>query len=336
MTEKKLTTAFVKGKASALLEEGLSERHVSRRLGIPRKTIALWRANAFRLCRNVGSGRKRKTCSRSDRLILRRVKEDPTLSSREVRNSLPEPTISARTVRRRLREGNFKSRKRPSTLELTDRHKRARLDWAMRHCHWRSQWDRVVWTDEASVCLRARDGRLRVWMKSGDKLPEHLALPVNQGGGRLLIWAAVWMNGRSELHIQTENMNSDGYVNVLERHILPLSFQLGDPFTDWMLMDDNATCHRSSLTNSFKSQAGIRTLKWPARSPDLNPIENVWSLLKRAVRRSVRPGDDLSRLEAILRQEWDRLDQATINRLIQSMPSRVRLVIEGSGETTKY
>ena len=125
MTEKKLTTAFVKGKASALLEEGLSERHVSRRLGIPRKTIALWRANAFRLCRNVGSGRKRKTCSRSDRLILRRVKEDPTLSSREVRNSLPEPTISARTVRRRLREGNFKSRKRPSTLELTDRQARA-------------------------------------------------------------------------------------------------------------------------------------------------------------------------------------------------------------------
>lgn len=98
----------------------------------------------------------------------------------------------------------------------------------------------------------------------------------------------------------------------------------------------NDTCHRNSLTNSFKSQAGIRTLKWPARSPDLNPIENVWSLLKRAVRRSVRPGDDLSRLEAILRQEWDRLDQATINRLIQSMPSRVRLVIEGSGETTKY
>ena len=173
-------------------------------------------------------------------------------------------------------------------------------------------------------------------MKSGEKIPNHLAMPVNQGGGRLLIWGAIWINGRSELHIQRNNMNSDGYVNVLERHVCPLSFHLGDPSTDWILMDDNATCHRSRVTNSFKSQAGIRTLTWPARSPDLNPIENVWSLLKRSVRRALRPGDDLLRLETLLRQEWDRLSQDTINRLIESMPSRIRQVIELSGDGTKY
>ena len=90
------------------------------------------------------------------------------------------------------------------------------------------------------------------------------------------------------------------------------------------------------VPNAFKTQAGIRTLRWPARSPDLNPIENVWSLLKRGVRRSIRPGDDLSRLEALLRQEWERLSQAVINRLIESMSSRIRQVIELSGDVTKY
>ena len=173
-------------------------------------------------------------------------------------------------------------------------------------------------------------------MKSGDKIPDHLVMSINQGGGRLLIWGAIWINGRSELHIQRDNMNSDGYVNVLERHICPLSSRLGNPSTSWILMDDNATCHRSLVTNSFKSQAGIRTLTWPARSPDLSPIENVWSLLKRSVRRTLRPGDDLLRLEALLRQEWDRLNQDTINRLIESMPSRIRQVIELSGDGTKY
>ena len=131
-------------------------------------------------------------------------------------------------------------------------------------------------------------------------------------------------------------MNSDGYVNVLQCHVVPLSSQLGNPSTDWIYMDDNATCHRSSATNSFKAQAGIRTLKWPACSPDLNPIENVWSLLKRGVRQSIRPGDDLARLEVLLRQEWDRLNQDVINRLIESMPSRIRQVINRSGEVTKY
>ena len=65
-------------------------------------------------------------------------------------------------------------------------------------------------------------------------------------------------------------------------------------------MDDNVTCRRSLVTNAFKPQAGIRTLRRPARSPNLNPNENVWSLLKRGVRRSIYPGDDLSWLEALL------------------------------------
>ena len=311
-------------------------RQVSRKVGVPKTTVHRWKTNAFSLSRNVGSGRRRKTSSQTDRFIVRLVRNDPSLSSTELRNSLHNAPVSALTVRRRLRSERFKSRKRPSGIELTANHKRLRLEWAMQRCHWRSQWNRVVWSDEASVCLRGRDGRLRVWMQSGDKVPGNLALPVNQGGGRLLIWAAIWMNGRTELHIQRNNMNSDGYVGVLQRHVLPLSTRLGDPSTDWIFMDDNATCHRSFVTNSFKTQAGIRTLRWPARSPDLNPIENVWSLLKRGVRRSIRRGDDLSRLEALLRQEWERLSQAVINRLIESMPSRIRQVIELSGEVTKY
>ena len=336
MAGSQVETAFLKGQVSALLGEGQSERQVSRKVGVPKSTVHRWRADAFSLYRKVGSGRRKKTNSESDRLIIRLVRNDPTLSSTELRNSLQEPTVSALTVRRRLRSEHFKSRKRSSGIELTANHKRLRLEWAMQHCHWRSQWSRVVWSDEASVCLRGRDGRLRVWMQSGDEIPGDLALPVNQGGGRLLIWAAIWMNGRTELHIQRNNMNSDGYVDVLREHILPLSNQLGDPSADWIYMDDNATCHRSQVTNAFKTQAGIRTLRWPAPSPDLNPIENVWSLLKRGVRRSIRPGDDLSRLEALLRHEWERLSQAVINRLIESMSSRIQQVIELSGEVTKY
>lgn len=334
--DKDVMIAFLKGKVSALFSEGYSERQVSRKVNVPKTTVHRWKDNAFPLFRKVGSGRKRKTDSQSDCLIIRLVRNDPSLSSSELRSSLQETSVSALTVRRRLQSEGFKSRKRSSGIELTPNHKRLRLEWAMQHCHWRSQWNRVVWSDEASVCLRGRDGRLRVWMKPGDKVPDHLVLPVNQGGGRLLIWAAIWMNGRTELHIQRNNMNSEGYVDVLESHVVPLSSQLGNPSTDWIYMDDNATCHRSSVTNSFKAQAGIRTLKWPACSPDLNPIENVWSLLKRRVRRSIRPGASLAQLEVLLRQEWQQLDQDVINKLIESMPSRIRQVIDFSGEVTKY
>ena len=239
------------------------------------------------------------------------------------------------TVWRRLHEGGFRSIRRPFDVELTDRHKQERVRWAMRRCHWRHQWKRIVWTDEASVRLRDSDGRLRLWIKSGSSIPRRFRSYRNQGGGTLLIWAGIWTDGRTELHIQRETMNSERYVNVLQRHVLPLSNQLGSPDT-WFLMDDNATCHRSAAVNLFKSQSGIRTITWPARSPDLNPIENVWSILKRNVRRSVQPHHGLPDLEEILKREWGELSQATVNHLIDSMPSRIAEVISCKGEVTKH
>ena len=70
-------------------------------------------------------------------------------------------------------------------------------------------------------------------------------------------------------------MNSDGSVDVLRGHILLLSNQLGYPSADWICMEDNATCYMSLVTNSFKTQTDIQALRWPARSVDLDPINNV-------------------------------------------------------------
>ena len=131
-------------------------------------------------------------------------------------------------------------------------------------------------------------------------------------------------------------MNSQRYIEVLEAHVYPFSFSLGDPSSEWFLMNDNAPPHRSVATRTYKRSAGIRTLDWPARSPDLNPIEHVWSLLKRRVRRQLRLSDDLERLESLINDEWRQLDQRIIKNLISSMPSRVRKVIERQGDVSGY
>ena len=119
-------TAFVKGKVTILLQQGVSVRHISRTLNVPRSTIRSWRGNAFSLSRLFGSGRKRKTSSRSDRSLLRAIRSDPSLSSTEAQASVAGVSISARSVRRRLQAEGFKSRKRRSSIELTGRHKKAR------------------------------------------------------------------------------------------------------------------------------------------------------------------------------------------------------------------
>lgn len=331
---RKAEKIFIKGKACGMLESGKSAAEIASELPVSRRSIERWQSNHFLLFDKPRSGRPRQTDSELDARIVNAALKDPSVTSDEL---TAEANVSRWTIQRRLKEAGLKSRKRPSTVELSDRHKRTRLTWAMKHCHWNApQWRRVVWSDEASVRLRGKDGRLRLWVRSDKEIPSELGQLCRQGGGWLLIWGAIWLGGRSELVIQRETMNSERYRQVLENQIYPISFHLGDPSTDWLLMDDNAPPHRSLLIRQFKESSGLRSFEWPPASPDLNPIENVWGMLKKRIRRQLKPSDSLNDLERLLRIEWSQLNQEKIDRLIQSMPRRVKSVIEKCGSNTKY
>ena len=69
-----------------------------------------------------------------------------------------------------------------------------------------------------------------------------------------------------------DKLNFDRYVNVLKKCTYSLSLELGGSSTTWTLIDDNPTCHGSSITNAYKSEVGIRVLTWPARSTNVSFI----------------------------------------------------------------
>ena len=74
-------------------------------------------------------------------------------------------------------------------------------------------------------------------------------------------------------------------------------------------MDDNLRVHHAVLVNMFLQRARITRMEWPACSPDTNPIEHAWDLLKLAVfGRRQRPRT-LRELLRIAIKEWDNLDQ---------------------------
>jgi len=76
-------------------------------------------------------------------------------------------------------------------------------------------------------------------------------------------------------------------------------------------------------------------LDWPAQSPDLNPIENLWAIIKRNI--TTQPiAKSLQELEKQVLNEWWSIPQETINELIDSMPSRVQAVIDAHGGVTKF
>ena len=77
-------------------------------------------------------------------------------------------------------------------------------------------------------------------------------------------------------------------------------------------------------------------MAWPARSPDLNPIENVWGVLARAVYAGCRQYSTVEDLKTAVFHEWSKLDRQYLYRLVKSMHKRCLDVIKANGEKTSY
>ncbi|GFV13086.1 DDE_3 domain-containing protein [Trichonephila clavipes] len=92
-------------------------------------------------------------------------------------------------------------------------------------------------------------------------------------------------------------------------------------------MHDNATCHRTLAVQDCLNGEGIQRLVWPARSPDLNPIENVWDALGRQVAGRNYPPTNKNTLIRALTEEWDKLPQQLLDNVVQSMVRRVECCI---------
>ena len=155
------------------------------------------------------------------------------------------------------------------------------------------------------------------------------------GGGSVMVWAGISAQKKTDLHvIDNGTLTAERYVNeILDVHVRPYAGAIGP---DFILMDDNACAHRARITNRYLEQAAIVRLDWPARSPDLNPIEHTWDMLQKAISsRQVQPATARELREALI-EEWAQLPQHKLRRLIGSMRRRCQAVINAHGHHTRY
>ena len=150
------------------------------------------------------------------------------------------------------------------------------------------------------------------------------------GGGSVMVWAGISALGKTDLHvIDNGTLTALRYLNeILDVYVRPYAGAVGENF---ILMDDNACAHRTRITDQYLDQATIVRMEWPARSPDLNPIEHAWDMLQTAVSsRPVQPAS-VHELRQALLEEWDQIPQYKIRRFISSMRRRCQAVNEAMG-----
>ncbi len=148
-----------------------------------------------------------------------------------------------------------------------------------------------------------------------------------------MVWGCMSACGMGSLHIWKGTINAERYIQVLEQHMLPSRCRLfqGRPC---IFQHDNARPHTASITTSWLRRRRIRVLKWPACSPDLSPIENIWRIIKRKMRQ--RRPKTVEQLEACIRQEWDNIPIPKIEQLVSSVPRHLQTVIKRRGDATQW
>ena len=125
------------------------------------------------------------------------------------------------------------------------------------------------------------------------------------------------------------------FINIVYEGCLSGFYFLHDDLDNLILMEDGAPMHRSVLSSAWRHAHSMKKLQWPANSPDLNPIENLWKILKDAIQKESLPRNRDELVET-LKRVWEEVDLQTINVLIASMPFRMEAVINAYGGSTRW
>lgn len=233
----------------------------------------------FKECGNVddelGRGRKRATSKGNDKMICELFTKNPTTTLREGQQKLIKKGVrlSLNTLRSRLQEIGIKNRSTIIKPLLTEKHIENRLNWA--NANLNRDWSNIIFTDESSFIVRSY--YKKAWSQKGEQILQRTV----KHPAKVHVYGCFSSKGFGRLIIFTRNLDANLMVQLYKKGLLKSAEKLYGPNNHgWILQEDNDPKHRSRLCTSWKEQNGITTLDWPSQSPDANPIENVWSLMK--------------------------------------------------------
>ena len=148
-----------------------------------------------------------------------------------------------------------------------------------------------------------------------------------------MVWGSISGAGKGDLWFMPPNttISSHVYLELLQEKLQSLLMRL-DCHT---FQHDGAPCHQAKIVKRWLSDENIPVLNWPGQSPDLNPIENAWMVIKRRVA-AAKP-ESLTHLKDIISQVWhEKFTIAECQKLVDSMPKRITAVLKNKGLVTKY
>ena len=354
------TRAFVR---IAKKYRGMRQSEIMERCGVSRSMV-------YRILKGVNTmqrsrarhkrklaGRPRKLSGRQERLLLRQIstlrEEDGNFTVKRLmeRAGLNMREVSCRTVQRFLRSHGYRylnSRKKGVLLN-TDFKRRVQFAKAMRKDYNSSVWtekiafyvDGVSFIHKNNPYDQARAPKGKIWCRPQEGLARGCtAKGAHCGsGGRLVKFFVAISYGKGVILCEQYNSLNGRYFKTLIEREFQRMFRESQKASKLFIQDGDPS-QNSALARAALKRVGAKLLAIPPRSPDLNPIENIFNIVKRileadAIKKNISYETYEQFSERIV-ETFKKLDHTLIDRTIASMNKRIDAIIGNKGSRTKY
>ena len=148
----------------------------------------------------------------------------------------------------------------------------------------------------------------------------------------LMVWVMMTANRVYPPYFFDGRVTGKQVKAVLKRRLL----RQKNPNGRFIFQQDNASVHTSNVVRQYLHQNNVRCLTWPAQSPDLSPIENLFGLVKGRLRSVINPPRNIPELKKYLTKQFLSVPKTTLAKMVASMPNRCALVKKSAGFGIRY
>jgi transposase len=291
------------------------------------------------------SGRPKKISLEEQRHLLALIEQDHHIKMRKLSEAV-QSSPSVRTVQRLFHTLHIQKWKQCERPEITPENAEKQLRWAETYAGYTAEdFNRVIWSDECLVERGAGIRRIYTFRSPRQQIIKRDVHAIRCGKGvKQMFWAAFGFNRRTGLlPLDGDPDAARGGVTAwvirgVYKSFLPDILGPGDIF-----MHDGASVHRAYIVQQLLEDMGVEVMVWPPYSPDLNPIKNLWALMKAKIYELhpelERAPDTEETLQLLIKaaiEAWHAIDERVLQNLCHTMPHRVQAILRADGWYTSY
>ena len=343
-------TPTKRGEIVGMHQAGYNNHHIAQERGIARSTVQdtlrRWRESGtnYSLPR---SGRPHALSDRDRRKLVRDMRDSP---GQAWAGFAGEFDASPSTIKHEAHLQGFHKRvkRRKPFISAVNREKRVK--WAKDNVG--RDWNEVIFTDESSVEIGELVRRETTIRRAGEEYdPPHIQTTFHSQRKSLMVWGAVshgkkWPlvrlplapgSVRAGVRTRAEGLNGARYSEwIVKGQLGPMVAEMErEGRVNVLVVEDGAPSHSSKVAKAAREESGIRSLFHPPSSPDLNPIEGLWLILKTRISQ-MRKATTLDELWVQIQRAWDEIEQQKIDSLIETMEGRREAIQAAKGYQTQY